>query len=245
MSSNNMSSNKTKSKPALIGAIALSFAMTFALGYWVSRARAAGGPQVSPLTYSGVLSDMNGVPLTGSKSIVLQLYDSATGPTALCSSTPATVTLVAGAFQAALGDSCTPIVHSTPDLWIDVQVDGTSIGREKLGSVPFALEADHAQSASAIVANAPVAAGLTVYTIDGAALVAPCRLATTTGAIVDCACPAGSFVVSGGADAGQTTGHFIRETRAISATTWRITCADGTADVRCFTYQLLCSRVGP
>src|SRR5262249_48869424 len=162
-----------------------------------------------------------------------------TGGTALCSSAAASVSLVGGAFQASLGDSCTTIVRANPDLWIDVLIDGASVGRTKLGAVPYAVEADHAVSASSAttattaatasaLAAGPVAGSLMFFNVQGSAIAAPCAI--NAGSIVDCTCPAGTFVVSGGGDAGQLLGRFMRESRAISNTTWRITCAAGGTD---------------
>jgi len=64
--------------------------------------------------------------------------------------------------------------------------------------------------------------------------------------VIDCTCPTGTFVVSGGGDAGQGSGRFIRESGPISNTVWRVTCANSAgADFLCVTYHLLCSRIGP
>ena len=125
--------------------IGLALAVTFGLGYYASRARAAGIPQVASMVYSGTLTDGKGAPLTGLKNIQLQIYGAATGGGALCQSLPATVTLVAGTFRVPLGDDCIAVVHANPDLFIDVLVDGASVGRAKLGAVPYAVEAEIAQ----------------------------------------------------------------------------------------------------
>jgi hypothetical protein len=85
-----------------------------------------------------------------------------------------------------------------------------------------------------------IAGNLTWYSVSGTALAAPCAI--STGAIVDCTCPSGSFVVTGGADA---TGDSIRESRPLSTTAWRTTCVSGTTNVLCANYELLCSIVGP
>ena len=247
----------TNKRRVISTGLALSLLAAFAFGYWVSRARAAGVPATAPLTYSGVLTDMNGTPLTGTKNILLQLYSVASAGTALCGSAPTSLTLVGGAFQVALADNCTAIVHSNSDLWVDVLVDGASIGRSKLGAVPYAIEADHAVSATSAttattattaqtattIAAGPIAGGLTVYTVPGNAIAAPCAVAA--GSVIDCTCPTGSFVVSGGGDGGSASGRFIRESRAITATTWRVTCSNVNADALCATYHLLCSRIGP
>jgi hypothetical protein len=81
------------------------------------------------------------------------------------------------------------------------------------------------------------------YAVSGTALAAPCAI--SSGAVVDCTCPAGSFVVSGGAAANDATGDSVRETRPISTTAWRMTCLSGTTNVLCANYNLLCSILGP
>jgi len=55
--------------------------------------------------------------------------------------------LSAGSFSVALSDCFTTNVHDHGDLWIEVQVDGASMGRTKLGAVPYAVEADSASRA--------------------------------------------------------------------------------------------------
>jgi len=172
-----------------LAALALCSAAAFASGYWVSRARAAGAPAANALTYSGVLSDVNGVPLSGMKNVLLQLYGAVTGGTALCGSTPAAVTLVGGAFSVSLGESCTAVVHANPDLWIDVLIDGASLGRTKLGAVPYALEAAHSVSATtattatsaatALAAGGDLAAALSALQTSVAALKAAAAPLTT------------------------------------------------------------------
>jgi hypothetical protein len=136
----------SKSKRIAVG---LSLAATFAAGYWLNRARAAGIPATAPLTYSGTLTAGDGMALTGQRTIQVALHTQASGGSAACSSAAATVTLAAGTFQVSLGDACTAIVHANRDLWIDVLVDGTSLGRAKLGAVPYAVEADIATTAAA------------------------------------------------------------------------------------------------
>lgn len=87
-----------------------------------------------------------------------------------------------------------------------------------------------------------ISANLKWYSVSGTALAAPC---VASGAIVDCTCPSGSFVVSGGAAASDATGDTIRESRPISTTAWRATCVSGTTNVLCANYEILCSIVGP
>jgi hypothetical protein len=135
------------------------------LAYFAGRARAAGIPATTPMTYSGVLTDMAGTPLTGSKNIQIQFWDAATAGNSTCMVGPASQMLNAGAFQVALPDTCTAAVHGSPDQWVEVFVDGASLGRTKLGAVPYAVEADKAKSA-ATAAQATSAATATDATGD-------------------------------------------------------------------------------
>jgi hypothetical protein len=259
-----------RSKRAIAGGITLSLLTAFAGGYWVSRARASGPPQTAPLTYSGVISDMNGVPLTGSKMILLGLYAAATGGNVLCSSVPTTVTLVGGAFQLPLMDNCTPIINAMPDLWIDVFVDSVSVGRAKLGAVPYAIEAAHAASATfatnaqtaasaQAVAPGAVANNLTYISVRKSELAYPgdnpdvYHCIDEGDSIVDCYCPSGTVLSSGGAIAYDladpdvsTRASVIRASHPVSTTIWEFVCAaaDG-SDAYCQDYFILCSRIGP
>jgi hypothetical protein len=245
---------KMNSKHSVTGGVALALLTAFTLGYWISHARAAGVPK-TPLTYSGVLTDMNGTVLSGSKSILLQLYGGATGGTALCASSPTPVTLVAGAFQVALADNCTDVIRSTADLWVEILVDGTSVGRAKLGAVPYAIEADHAATATS-AHTAETATTIAAGTVaipgnlkwinnDKNSLGPECKV--FEGTVVDCTCPDGSFVVGGGGAADSSGGMYVRESRPLSVKTWRVACGNVATnkDMVCNTYSLLCSRIGP
>lgn len=123
------------------------------LGYAAGRARAAGLHAPDPLTYRGVLTDLTGVPLSGSKNIQVQFWDQAAGGAVQCSVGPMPVGLVAGTFEVALPEGCTTAVHATKDLWAEVFVDGSSLNRAKLGAVPYAVEADTASNAAGPLAT--------------------------------------------------------------------------------------------
>jgi len=139
---------KTKTRYLFIGAGSLAIAAAISAGYFAGRARAAGVPAMQALTYAGVLTDGTGTPLTGSRNFQVALFDAATAGNQVCATTPAATALVAGAFQITLPEACTAAVQASPDLWIDVFVDGASVGRSKLGAVPYALEAAHAVAAT-------------------------------------------------------------------------------------------------
>jgi hypothetical protein len=124
-----------------------------ALGYVAGRADSTGVPATQALTYSGVLTDAAGAPLSGTKNVQVALWDAPTGGTAPRCTVMASVTLGAGTFQVILPDACTTAVHQTPDLYVEVSVDGAGLGRTKFGAVPFALEADTASNAAGPLAQ--------------------------------------------------------------------------------------------
>lgn len=124
---------------ALIASVATFAAMT---------ARAAGIPAATALTYTGYLETPDGTPLTKASSVSLNVWNAATGGKKVCATEPESITPVAGRFQITLPDVCTTAVSASPDLWLEATVDGTSLGRTKLGAVPYAVEAAHAASAA-------------------------------------------------------------------------------------------------
>ena len=239
-------------KRYLVAGASLLLTAAFALGYWVSGARASGIPAVGALTYSGTLTNSDGSFVTTQQNILVQFYTVATGGTAACTSQPTTVTPVAGTFQVPLGDDCTTLVRNNTDISDEILVGGAPVGRTKLGADPYAVEAAHAVSATTAttattaqtatsLAAGPISTGLTYYQVLGNALTAPC--VSAGGGTVDCTCPTGTYVVSGGG--WSAVGQAVRENRPLSTTTWRVTCDNTTADVLCQGYDLICSRVGP
>ena len=150
---------------ALVTAGAVVIGAAFAAG----RAWAAGIPGIGALSYSGTLQDTNGTPLTGSRNIQVNLWGTATGGTTpLCQTASTAISLKAGRFAITLPDACTATVKGNPNTWIEVLVEGASLGRTKIGAVPYAVEAGHATSAdSATTAgNAAAATGALQTTLD-------------------------------------------------------------------------------
>jgi hypothetical protein len=142
-----MKTGRSYKRLALIAVPAL-LAVALVSGYLVGRARAA-IPTTQVLTYSAVLTDTTGAPVTGSKNIQIQVWDAATAGNLACMVGPNAIDLgTTGAFQLALPAACVTAVHSNPDLWVELLVNGASIGRAKLGAVPYAVEADTASNAA-------------------------------------------------------------------------------------------------
>jgi hypothetical protein len=123
------------------GLLLLAPALAVPVAYLAGRARAAGIPATQTLTYSGLLTDAAGTPLTGSMPIQLGVFDAATAGNLLCVTPSGPQTLSGGSFQVTLPDTCTAAVRGSADLWVEVTVGGVPIGRTKLGAVPYAVVA--------------------------------------------------------------------------------------------------------
>ncbi len=117
------------------------------VAYRLGRARADGVPAVNPLYYGGVLSD-GGRPVEGARNVTVRLWDAATAGATVCSTTAAGAMFTGGRFRVALDAACVGAVRANPELWAEVQVEGTTFPRSKLGAVPYALEAGRAVTAS-------------------------------------------------------------------------------------------------
>lgn len=118
---------------------------------FVVRARAAGIPDADVLTYTGYLEDGDGAPLTGDHSIAVRFWAAAEGGSDLCTGELASVEVQAGRFQVPLPQDCVDAVRANPDLFVDVVVDGATLGRTKLGAVPYALEAGRASDSAGLL----------------------------------------------------------------------------------------------
>lgn len=142
-------------KSALSGALASAVLL---IGAWgVSSARAAGIPARDVLTYAGVLEE-DGGPVDGVRPIRVELYNTASGGAPLCFARSATAAVESGRFRMPLPD-CTRIVRAERELWAEVRVnDVPLLPRQKLGGVPYAVEAERAQTA--LSASGPLATSI-------------------------------------------------------------------------------------
>lgn len=149
------------------------------LGYRL--ARASGAPATQPLSYTGTIEE-SGVLVTGTRDFMIRVWSdvaSTESKFVVCTTVAAGVPVSSGRFRVPLDDSCTAAIHQNPELWIDIIVGSTSLGRRKIGAVPYALEAqnaahaDTASSATGALASqlAPLASMVdlaSVQTITGA-----------------------------------------------------------------------------
>jgi hypothetical protein len=127
-----------------------SLAMIALTAGWLRDGSADGIAATDPLYYAGTLHE-SGAPVSGPRAFTLILWDSETvtaTANSKCQTTAATAPVNNGRFRIALDVGCTTAVNANPDLWIEVIVGATSLGRKKLGAVPYALEAQRASAAS-------------------------------------------------------------------------------------------------
>jgi hypothetical protein len=122
------------------------------LGSGVRTGLADGIPAKDPLYYSGSLSE-GGQLVNGQRTIGINLYTDQTTMTPFCQTVATNVEVVNGRFRVALAASCKGQINQNSSAWIEV-IDGvTSVGRAKIGAVPYAVEADRASNASGLLAS--------------------------------------------------------------------------------------------
>jgi hypothetical protein len=110
------------------------------------------------ITFQGHLTDLGGVPLTGTHSLAFRLYNVPTGGVQLWTETQST-SLENGFYDVFLGD-LTPLpatAFSGVTLWLQVAVDGTDLpSRLALVTVPYAFRAQVADTARALTGDASI-----------------------------------------------------------------------------------------
>jgi hypothetical protein len=116
-------------------------------GFELRTVLASGIPNMSPLYYSGTLTE-NGQLVNGQRAITVNLWsDGTTGTTPLCQTVSSAAQVTNGRFRIALAASCKAALNQNNNAWVEVIDGATTLGRTKIGAVPYAVEADHAPSA--------------------------------------------------------------------------------------------------
>ena len=144
------------------GAVALAVGVAAWINLRSTRATADGTPTASPLVYSGLLED-NGDLVNGSHTVQIILWNHSTNAAEanrVCTTTANDTPVVEGRFRVTLDDACADGVASEPDVWVQVLVDAVSLGRTKMGAVPYALEAARASAAAGELAEQVVPPGM-------------------------------------------------------------------------------------
>jgi hypothetical protein len=111
------------------------------------RSWAYGIPATGALAYYGKLEAPNGDALTGTHNLEVKFWEAESGGTSPFCTKSQSVALDQGRFMLALPDTCTDAVQTNSDVWVEILVDGNSLGRTKAGAVPYAVEASHATNA--------------------------------------------------------------------------------------------------
>jgi len=120
-------------------------------GSWLVRAE--GIPAEPTMYYAGTLEE-SGVPVNGTRDIRLTLWNdefSVDTTNRLCRVIPETDTMVDnGRFRIPLRDdgACTEGIRGDTEVWVEVNVEGTSLGRSRIGAVPYAVESESALNGS-------------------------------------------------------------------------------------------------
>ncbi len=141
-------SHRQLSRNALIVCLA-SVAVIAALTYLTPRA-VASVPQLDPLTYTGVITN-NGVAFAGDRDIKLSVCDQPSGGTCQCQTGSALVPVDSnGRFKILLPATCVAALRAAQEPYIDVLVSAASIGRVKVGAVPYAIESVHSANSDTV-----------------------------------------------------------------------------------------------
>jgi hypothetical protein len=155
-----------------------------ALAWWLlSSAHAA----PVTLTHAARVLDADGAPRNGAAAVALTLWDAESGGDDFHTETHP-VSLADGYFQVVLGGAGDLDAAEIPaaGAWVEVAVDGVSLGRQPVGFVPLAAVAQRVQGGAADVSELRVGG---VSVVDGA------RDLSVTAATVDGALHAGSAQV--------------------------------------------------
>ena len=158
--------------------VTVAFTMT-ELAALVGRVRADGAPAEEPLRFSGTITE-GGVRINDREkpvSVVIWRSENSEDGTELCRTTPrGGVNVTDGRFSVVLDPACTVALRDNPNAWVEVVVDGTGYGRQRVGAVPYALEATRASNGSPV-------GSITAWIGDGAS--PPPGWAFCDGQIVD------------------------------------------------------------
>jgi hypothetical protein len=102
------------------------------------------------INYQGLLTDINGNVVSGSKTVSISIHDAATNGTQLYSESIGSVTVQNGiySFQFGNGPTFTTTLATGSQHWLQVTIDAVAqTPRERLVSVPFAMKAQDAVTA--------------------------------------------------------------------------------------------------
>ncbi len=134
----------------VIGTLVAMLALTSA--FFLGQVLATGAPTQDPLVYGGVVTDSAGNAPAVATNVAVTLYDAASGGAAVCSAGGAQAAAGTGRFAVTLPKACVDAVHSKSALWAEVAVGPSKVlmPRQKIGAVPYALQAQGAAVAHGV-----------------------------------------------------------------------------------------------
>lgn len=123
--------------------LGMTLAITGALGIALGTALADRSATAPPIVYSGQIL-MGSTPLSdGAHDVGLSLWSTPSGATGgLCDMAPSSVTTTAGHFSLALSADCANVFETEEEVYVQLVVDSTTLGRMRAGAVPFAVSAE-------------------------------------------------------------------------------------------------------
>ncbi|MCB9639360.1 MAG: tail fiber protein [Myxococcales bacterium] len=180
-----------------------------------NNAQADGIPAPNTLNYAGTLQE-NGTPVNGNVSVIVTLYDAATGGTSLCT-TSANTSARDGNFRISLHDSCVDAVRQSPNAYVEVTYKGQVIpGRNKLAAVPYAVVADTLLNKT-LTNQLKLLAPLFSFNANTQELTINARAKDNSGFIT----PVGGVLGFVGTSSQIPAGWFLCDGRAVSRTTYK------------------------
>ena len=148
-----------RSGRAKIGLLVAVFSAGAFASLGVHYVLASGIPTSTPLYYSGTLAE-SGQLVDGVRSITVTLFaDGNTTGNSICTTT-ASVTVSAGRFRLPLADQCKTAINQNPNAQVLVMAGASTFGPRPIGAVPYAIEADHATSATNAAPGGGIASAL-------------------------------------------------------------------------------------
>jgi hypothetical protein len=116
--------------------------------YLAGQANAAGIPSGDPLHYGGILEE-DGALIQGNRDITVSLWsgvDTIDEDERLCTADFPDTAFAEGRFRVALPTECLDAVRENTEIWGEIALSGTPLGRAKVGAVPFAMSVEYAES---------------------------------------------------------------------------------------------------
>jgi hypothetical protein len=149
-------------------AAAMTLMTLIAVGLGLRDVKADGIPDQDPLYYSGFLTD-NGLPVVGTAAITIDIWPDATSAAMpLCQTVAPAAPVNQGRFRIALASACKTAVSTNKNVWVEVIYGTMSLGRAKVGAVPYAVEAERAGAPTGLLAQQVVPPGAVMaFDLDG------------------------------------------------------------------------------